>query len=57
MSGTGKTLAAEVLGNTLRLDVYRIDLSAVQMKHIKQAAIQECLKMECPMGQGELQGW
>jgi hypothetical protein len=39
------------------LDVYRIDLSAVQMKHIKQAAIQECLKMERPMGQGELQGW
>ncbi len=34
MSGTGKTLAAEVLGNTLRLDVYRIDLSAVVSKYI-----------------------
>lgn len=33
-SGTGKTLAAEVLGKTLRLDVYRIDLSAVVSKYI-----------------------
>lgn len=33
-SGTGKTLAAEVLGNTLHLDVYRIDLSAVVSKYI-----------------------
>lgn len=33
-SGTGKTLAAEVLGNTLNLDVYRIDLSAVVSKYI-----------------------
>jgi hypothetical protein len=33
-SGTGKTLAAEVLGNALSLDVYRIDLSAVVSKYI-----------------------
>ncbi len=33
-SGTGKTLAAEVLGNALELDVYRIDLSAVVSKYI-----------------------
>ena len=33
-SGTGKTLAAEVLANTLRLDLYRIDLSAVVSKYI-----------------------
>jgi hypothetical protein len=33
-SGTGKTLAAEVLANRLRLDLYRIDLSAVVSKYI-----------------------
>jgi hypothetical protein len=33
-SGTGKTMAAEVLGGELRLDVYRIDLSAVVSKYI-----------------------
>ncbi len=33
-SGTGKTLAAEVLANTLNLDLYRIDLSAVVSKYI-----------------------
>jgi len=33
-SGTGKTLAAEILGNALHLDVYRIDLSAVVSKYI-----------------------
>jgi hypothetical protein len=33
-SGTGKTLAAEVLGNQLRLDVYQIDLSSVISKYI-----------------------
>ena len=33
-SGTGKTLAAEVLGNELELDVYRIDLSSVVSKYI-----------------------
>jgi len=33
-SGTGKTLAAEVLANDLRLNLYRIDLSAVVSKYI-----------------------
>jgi hypothetical protein len=33
-SGTGKTLAAEVLASELQLDMYRIDLSAVVSKYI-----------------------
>ena len=33
-SGTGKTMAAEVLANELNLDLYRIDLSAVVSKYI-----------------------
>jgi hypothetical protein len=33
-SGTGKTLAAEVLAQTLQLDLYRIDLSQVVSKYI-----------------------
>jgi ATPase family protein associated with various cellular activities (AAA)/winged helix domain-containing protein len=33
-SGTGKTMAAEVLANDLRLYLYRIDLSAVVSKYI-----------------------
>lgn len=33
-SGTGKTLAAEVLATRLELDLYRIDLSAVVSKYI-----------------------
>jgi ATP-dependent 26S proteasome regulatory subunit len=33
-SGTGKTMAAEVLASDLRLDLYRIDLSAVVSKYI-----------------------
>ena len=33
-SGTGKTLAAEVLTNALELDLYRIDLSTVVSKYI-----------------------
>ncbi|HWY03792.1 MAG TPA: AAA family ATPase [Candidatus Acidoferrum sp.] len=34
VSGTGKTMAAEVLARELRLDLYRIDLSAVVSKYI-----------------------
>ncbi len=34
VSGTGKTMAAEVLANELRLDLYRIDLSQVVSKYI-----------------------
>lgn len=33
-SGTGKTLAAEVLANELELDLYRIDLSSIVSKYI-----------------------
>jgi len=33
-SGTGKTTAAEVLARELRLDLYRVDLSAVVSKYI-----------------------
>src|SRR5205807_691356 len=34
VSGTGKTMAAEVLANELRLDLYRIDLSQIVSKYI-----------------------
>jgi SpoVK/Ycf46/Vps4 family AAA+-type ATPase len=33
-SGTGKTLAAEILANEMQLDLFRIDLSAVVSKYI-----------------------
>ncbi|PPD31597.1 MAG: AAA family ATPase [Methylomonas sp.] len=33
-SGTGKTMAAEVIANELKLDLFRIDLSAVVSKYI-----------------------
>lgn len=33
-SGTGKTLAAEVMANVLRLDLYRIDLAGMVSKYI-----------------------
>ena len=33
-SGTGKTLAAEIMANEFRLDLYRIDLSQVVSKYI-----------------------
>lgn len=33
-SGTGKTLAAEIVASALRLDLYRIDLSGVVSKYI-----------------------
>ena len=33
-SGTGKTMAAEVIANTLDLDLYQIDLSSVVSKYI-----------------------
>ena len=34
LSGTGKTMAAKVLANELKLDLYRIDLSQVVSKYI-----------------------
>jgi len=36
-SGTGKTMAAEVLANELHLDLYRIDLSSVVSKYIGES--------------------
>lgn len=33
-SGTGKTMAAEVLANDLQLDLYRVDLSSVVNKYV-----------------------
>ena len=33
-TGTGKTMAAEILTNHLKLDLFRIDLSAVVSKYI-----------------------
>ncbi len=33
-SGTGKTMAAEIIANALQLDLYRIDLSGVVSKYI-----------------------
>jgi AAA+ superfamily predicted ATPase len=33
-SGTGKTMAAEVIANELQLDLYKVDLSAVVSKYI-----------------------
>jgi SpoVK/Ycf46/Vps4 family AAA+-type ATPase len=36
-SGTGKTMAAEVLARDLHLDLYRIDLSAVVSKYIGES--------------------
>ena len=36
-SGTGKTLAAEVIAKELRLDLFRIDLSAVISKYIGES--------------------
>ncbi len=33
-SGTGKTMAAEVIANKLKLDIYRIDLSTILSKYI-----------------------
>jgi hypothetical protein len=41
-SGTGKTLAAEVIANDLRLDLYRIDLSQVVDKYIGETEKNLC---------------
>jgi AAA+ superfamily predicted ATPase len=37
-SGTGKTMAAEVIANELGLDLYRVDLSSVVSKYIGESA-------------------
>jgi hypothetical protein len=41
-SGTGKTMAAEVIANELRLNLYRIDLSAVVSKYIGETEKNLC---------------
>jgi AAA+ superfamily predicted ATPase len=41
-SGTGKTLAAEVVANQLNLDLYRIDLSQVVSKYIGETEKNLC---------------
>ena len=41
-SGTGKTLAAEVLARELRLDLYRIDLSQVVNKYVGETEKNLC---------------
>jgi hypothetical protein len=41
-SGTGKTMAAEVLANDLGLDLFRIDLSAVVSKYIGETEKNLC---------------
>jgi hypothetical protein len=41
-SGTGKTMAAEVLANELHLDLYRIDLSSVVSKYIGETEKNLC---------------
>jgi SpoVK/Ycf46/Vps4 family AAA+-type ATPase len=33
-SGTGKTMAAQIIANELKLDLYKIDLSSVVSKYI-----------------------
>jgi SpoVK/Ycf46/Vps4 family AAA+-type ATPase len=35
-SGTGKTMAAEIIANELGLDLYKIDLSGVVSKYIRE---------------------
>jgi hypothetical protein len=41
-SGTGKTMAAEVIANDLKLNLYRIDLSAVVSKYIGETEKNLC---------------
>lgn len=51
-SGTGKTLSAEVLGNYLKLDVYRIDLSSVVSKYIGETEKNLKRIFDCAEGGG-----
>ena len=47
-SGTGKTMAAEVIANELKLNLYRIDLSAVVSKYIGETEKRICDKCSMP---------
>ena len=49
-SGTGKTMAAEVLAHTLRLDLYRIDLSQVISKYIGETEKNLCQVFDAAEG-------
>jgi len=53
-SGTGKTMAAEVLANELRLDLYRIDLSQVVSKYIGETEKNLARVFEAAEGAGAI---
>jgi SpoVK/Ycf46/Vps4 family AAA+-type ATPase len=53
-SGTGKTMAAEVLAHTLNLDVYRIDLSSVVSKYIGETEKNLCKVFDAAEGGGAI---
>ena len=49
-SGTGKTMAAEVLANELQLDLYRIDLAPVVSKYIGETEKNLAPTVRCGRG-------
>ena len=51
-SGTGKTLAAEVIANQLQLDLYRVDLSQVVNKYIGETEKNLCRLFDAADGGG-----
>jgi hypothetical protein len=53
-SGTGKTMAAEVLANELHLDLYRIDLSQVVSKYIGETEKNLAKVFEAAEGAGAI---
>jgi hypothetical protein len=53
-SGTGKTLAAEVLANELHLDLYRIDLSQVVSKYIGETEKNLCAVFDVAENSGAI---
>jgi len=53
-SGTGKTMAAEVIANELRLNLYRIDLSAVVNKYIGETEKNLCRLFDAAEGGGAI---
>ncbi len=53
-SGTGKTMAAEVLANELNLDLYRIDLSQVVSKYIGETEKNLAKVFDCAQVSGSI---
>jgi len=53
-SGTGKTMAAEVIANDLQLNLYRIDLSAVVSKYIGETEKNLCKLFNAAEGGGAI---